>query len=92
MMGGGGGGRSTKKIFAQGKIKWKKIQARQLILKKYSCHGLKKVHTRNLITTKNSCGSKIPPPPNNFSNGPSLKEVLGLLPYEGNTFIPNISS
>ena len=33
-----------------------------------------------------------PPPPNNFSNGPSLKEVLGLLPYEGNTFIPNISS
>ena len=33
-----------------------------------------------------------PPPPHNFSNGPSLKEVLGLLPYEGNNFIPNISS
>ena len=32
------------------------------------------------------------PPPHNFCNGPSLKEVLGLLPYEGNTFIPNISS
>ena len=32
-MGGGGGGRSTKKIFAQGKIKWKKIHARQLTLK-----------------------------------------------------------
>ena len=30
---GGGGGRSTKKIFAQGKIKWKKIHARQFILK-----------------------------------------------------------
>ena len=44
--------------------------------KKYSCYGLKKIHTRNLITKKNSCGSKIPlPPPNNFSNGPSLKEV-----------------
>ena len=30
---GWGGGRSTKKIFAQGKIKGKKILARQLILK-----------------------------------------------------------
>ena len=60
---GGGGGRSTKKILAQGKIKLKKIHARQLTLKK--------IHTRNLITKKNSCGSKIPPP-QNFSNGPSL--------------------
>ena len=32
----------------------------------------KKIHTRNLITKKNSCGSKIPHPPHNFSNGPSL--------------------
>ena len=32
------------------------------------------------------------PSPHNFFNGRSLKEVLGLLPYEGNTFIPNISS
>ena len=32
----------------------------------------KKIHTRNLITKKNYCGSKIPLPPNNFSNGPSL--------------------
>ena len=41
---------------------------------KYSCYGLKKIHTKNLITKKNSCGSKIPPPPppHNFSNGPSL--------------------
>ena len=41
--------------------------------KKFSCYGLKKIHTRNLI--KNSCGSKIslpPPPKKNFSNGPSL--------------------
>ena len=29
----GAGGRSTKKEFPQGKIKWKKIHARQLILK-----------------------------------------------------------
>ena len=28
-----GGGRSTKKIFAQGKIEWKKIHAHQLTLK-----------------------------------------------------------
>ena len=40
----------------------------------------KKMHTRNLIRKKNSCGSKSPlplslppPPPHNFSNGPSLK-------------------
>ena len=32
-VGGGEGARSTKKIFAQGKIKWKKIHARQLTLK-----------------------------------------------------------
>ena len=31
--GGGGGGQSTKKIFARGKIKWKKIHVRQLTLK-----------------------------------------------------------
>ena len=75
LIGGGVGGvRSTKKIFAQGKIKWKNIHARQLTLKKYSCYGLKKIHTRNLITKKNSCGRKIPhpPPPHNFSNGPFL--------------------
>ena len=39
--------------------------------KKYSCNGLKNIHTRNLITKKNSCGSKILPP-HNFSDGPSL--------------------
>ena len=36
----------------------------------------KKTHTRNLITKKNSCGSKIPSPPHNFSNGPSLISKL----------------
>ena len=48
--------------------------------KKYSCYGLKKIHTRNLTTKKYSCGSKIPlfpskpPPPahHNFSNDPSF--------------------
>ena len=28
---------------------------------------------------KNSCGTKIPPPPHNFSNGPSLIYRLELL-------------
>ena len=58
-----GGGRSTKKIFAQGKITWKKILARQLILKKYSCYGLKYIHTRNLITKKKFLRLENPPPP-----------------------------
>ena len=40
--------------------------------KKYSCNGLNKIHAKNLITKKNSCSSKIPLPPHNFSNGPSL--------------------
>ena len=61
-----GGGRSTKKIFAQGKIKWKKKSCTPINPKKYSCYGLKKIHSRNLITTKNSCGSKIPLPPVTF--------------------------
>ena len=51
----------------------KKNSCKPINHKKYSCCGLKKIHTRNLITKKNSCGSKIPlPPPHNFSNGPSL--------------------
>ena len=39
----------------------------------------KKIHTRNLITKNNSCGSKIPlspPPPHKSSNGPSLRGVV----------------
>ena len=63
----------------------KKIHARENLIKKnsctpmkpkkYSCKGLKKIHTGNLITEKNSCGSKIPLPPHNFSDGPSLSSV-----------------
>ena len=64
--GGGGGGRSTKKIFAQGKIEWKRNSCTPINHKKYSCYGLKKIHTRNLMTKKNSCGSKIPLPPITF--------------------------
>ena len=41
----------------------KKIQARQLILKKYSCYGLKKIHTRNFMTKKIPAARKFPSPP-----------------------------
>ena len=51
----------------------KKILARQLILKKYSYYGLKRIHSRKFDSEKNSCGSKIPlhlqphpPPPITF--------------------------
>ena len=33
------------------------------------------IHTRKLITKKNSCGSEIPPPP---PHGPSLKDKISL--------------
>ena len=36
----------------------------------------KKIHTRNLTTKKNSCGSKIPLSPHNFANGPPLSRPL----------------
>ena len=49
--------------------------------KKYSSYGLIKIHTRNLITKKNSCSSKTPlPAPDNFSNGPSLSWALSFWP------------
>ena len=71
----GRGGEVQKKKFAQRKIKWKN-SCQPFNPKKYSCYGLKKVHTRDLITKKNSCGSKIPLPPHNFSNGPSLIQSI----------------
>ena len=46
--------------------------------KKYSCYGPKKFHTRNLIMKKNSCGSKIPHCPHNFSNGLTLTWKVSL--------------
>ena len=77
MRGGEGGGRSTKKKFAQGKIKRKKFlhANRSPSSKKYSYYGLKLPKTnsykefdneRKFLPLENS------PPPHNFSNGPSL--------------------
>ena len=50
----------------------KKIHARQLTFKKFMLQP-KKNAFKKFDNEKNSCGSKIPPPPpHNFSNGPSL--------------------
>ena len=63
-----------KKISRKGKLN-EKNSCTPINPKKYSCYGLKNVHTRNLITKKHSCGSKIPLPAYNFSNGPSLTSM-----------------
>ena len=56
----GGQGEVSKKYSREGKLNEKKfIRVLQLTLKKYLCYGLKN-HTRNLITKKKSCSSKIP--------------------------------
>ena len=67
----GGGGEVPKKIFAKRKIKWKKNSCTPINPKKYSCHGLKKIHTRNLMTKKIPAARKFPSP-HKISNGPSL--------------------
>ena len=71
------GGAGEVHYLGKGKLNEKKIHARQLILKIFMSWP-KKIHTRNLITKKKSCDSKIPlpPPPHNFSNGPSLRKRL----------------
>ena len=65
LWGGGGTGEVPKKNSRKGKFNFKKF-LHAINPKKYSCKGLKKNHTRNLIKKKNSCGSKIPLPPSPF--------------------------
>ena len=60
--GGGGAGEVQKKFSRKGKLN-EKNSCTQINPKKYSCYGLKKIHTSSLITKKNSCCSKIPLPP-----------------------------
>ena len=73
MGGGGGGGEVPKKYSRKGTLNEKK-SCTLINPKEYSCYGLKKIHARNLITKKkNPAARKFrPPPPHNFSNGPSL--------------------
>ena len=68
---GGGGVEVQKKYSRKGELNEKKKSCTPINPKKYSRYGLKKIHTRNLITKKNSCGLKIPLHPHNVSNGPS---------------------
>ena len=56
-VGGGGRRRSTKKIFAHGKIRRKKNSCTLINPKKYSCHGLKKISYKEFDNEK-----KIPHP------------------------------
>ena len=67
----------------KGKIEWKKIHARQWTLKHTHAKAQKKKNTRKTITKTKSCGSKIPHPPNNFSNGPSLNILIDSLSKAG---------
>ena len=60
--GGGGAGEVQKKNSRKGKLN-EKNSCTPINPKTYSCYGLKKIYTRNLVTKKNSCGSKIPLPP-----------------------------
>ena len=77
LWGGGGGGRSTKKYSRKGNLNEKKNSCTPINPKKYSCYGLKNIHTRNLIPKKRSCGSKIPsPPPITFLIVRPLRHVL----------------
>ena len=71
---GAGAGEVHVKYSRKGKLN-EKNSCTSINPKKYSCHVLKKILTRNLKTKKHSCGSKIPlppPPPIIFSNRPSL--------------------
>ena len=68
---------AEKQMKAQGKIKWKKIHARQLTLKNIHAIWPKKIHTRNLNKRKKFRLENSPPPPrrHNFSNGHPLSLV-----------------
>ena len=79
---GGGGGRGVegevqKRYLHKGKLN-EKNHARQLTLKNVHAIALKKIHTRNFVTKKIPAARKFPPP-NNFSNGPSLSGVRTLI-------------
>ena len=89
LMGGKGRAKYKKNIRAR-ENSMKKNHTLQLTPKKYSCYGLKKIHTRKIFLRLEN-----PPPPtpcpHNFSNGPSLrssdltKVVYHLPPIPGNS-------
>ena len=56
----------------------KKIHARQMTLKIFMQRPKKDSHKGNVFEN-NSCASKIPHPPHNFSRGPSLSRAVTLV-------------
>ena len=88
----GGAGEVQNKYSRKGKLN-EKNSCTPINPKKYSCYGLKKIHTRNLITKKIPAARKFPSPsPHNFCNGPSLNK--GVLdpslptPFLSNSSVP----
>ena len=77
-LGGGGGANYKKYIYIRARENWMtKNSCTPINPKKYSCYGLKKIHTRNLITKINSCCSKIPLlPPITFQMVRPLKHCI----------------
>ena len=73
LIGGGGAGEVQKNNSRKGKLN-EKNSCTPINPKKYSCYGLKNIHTRNLIAKKIPSARKFPSPSptHNFSNGPSL--------------------
>ena len=63
--GGGGAGEIQKKSSRRVKLN-EKNSCTPINPKKYSCYGLKKIHTRNLITKKILAARKFPSPPITF--------------------------
>ena len=62
LLGGGGAGEVQKKYSRKGKLH-EKNSCTLINPKKYSCYGLKKICTRNLITKKIPGARKFPFPP-----------------------------
>ena len=62
------------KYSRKGKLNEKKFM-HPINPKKYSCYGLKNIHTRNLMTKKNSWARKFPTPPITFLIVRPLVEV-----------------
>ena len=60
---GGGAGEVHKKIFEQGKIKWKKNSCTAINPKKYSCYGLKKNLYKEFDKEKKFLHLENSPPP-----------------------------
>ena len=55
---------------------WGRGEVSQLTLTKYSCYGLNKIHTSNLITKKIPAARKFPSPPPPRSIGPSPSSIF----------------